>query len=257
MGHWRQLVLLFILPKKPQEMNDFSSFLAVFFYGLMSQSLIHEVILLIRYRKILELYFSGISQRTISSTVGSSRHTIREVTSRADQKGMTKLTADMSDSWIQEYLFPEKEPTARGYFPVDWEYVHKELMKKNMTLKLLHREYEYTARSSHKIPYSYRSYCYRYADYAKKFKLTMPIRRKPGEIMEVDWAESTLHVFDRDTGEKIKAYVFIATLPYSQYSYVEAFLDMKSASWLTAHIHAFEFFGGVTESIVLIISKLE
>ena len=40
MGHWRQPVLLFILPKKPQEMNDFSSFLAVFFYGLMSQSLL-------------------------------------------------------------------------------------------------------------------------------------------------------------------------------------------------------------------------
>ena len=39
MGHWREPVLLFILPKKPQEMNDFSSFLAVFFYGLMSQSL--------------------------------------------------------------------------------------------------------------------------------------------------------------------------------------------------------------------------
>ncbi len=39
MGHWRQPVLLFILPKKPQKMNDFSSFLAVFFYGLMSQSL--------------------------------------------------------------------------------------------------------------------------------------------------------------------------------------------------------------------------
>ncbi len=39
MGHWRQPMLLFILPKKPQEMNDFSSVLAVFFYGLMSQSL--------------------------------------------------------------------------------------------------------------------------------------------------------------------------------------------------------------------------
>lgn len=205
---------------------------------------------MVHYRKILELYFSGISQRTISSTVGSSRHTIREVTSRADRKGVTELTADMSDTWLQEYLFPEKQTTARGYLPVDWEYVHKELMKKNMTLKLLHREYEEAAKNSKKIPYAYRSYCYQYTDYAKKFKLTMPIRRKPGEILEVDWAGSTLHVFDRDTGEKVKAYVFIATLPYSQYSYVEAFLDMKSASWLTAHIHAFEFLGGVTESIV-------
>lgn len=46
MGHWRQPVLLFILPKKPQEMNDFSSFLAVFFYGLMSQSLLLILLLL-------------------------------------------------------------------------------------------------------------------------------------------------------------------------------------------------------------------
>ncbi|MGX0269521.1 hypothetical protein ACUXCF_003117 [Enterococcus casseliflavus] len=35
-------MLLFILPKKPQKMNDFSSFLAVFFYGLMSQSRFFE-----------------------------------------------------------------------------------------------------------------------------------------------------------------------------------------------------------------------
>ncbi|MFZ2496240.1 MAG: hypothetical protein WAW98_06185, partial [Trichococcus flocculiformis] len=31
---------------------------------------------------------------------------------------------------------------------------------------------------------------------------------------------------------------------------VEGFLDMKSASWLTGHIHAFEYFGGVPESLV-------
>ncbi|WP_235822822.1 IS21 family transposase [Cytobacillus massiliigabonensis] len=84
----------------------------------------------------------------------------------------------------------------------------------------------------------------------KKYKLTMPIRRKPGEIMEVDWAGSILHIIDRFTGEKIPAYVFIAALPYSQLSYVEAFLDMKSPNWLMAHIHAFEYFGGVPETLV-------
>jgi len=51
MGHWRQPVLLFILPKKPQEMNDLSSFLAVFFYGLMSQSLFFCVTKVVRLRK--------------------------------------------------------------------------------------------------------------------------------------------------------------------------------------------------------------
>ncbi|MFZ2364679.1 MAG: IS21 family transposase, partial [Trichococcus flocculiformis] len=49
---------------------------------------------------------------------------------------------------------------------------------------------------------------------------------------------------------KLTVYIFVATLPYSQYSYVEGFLDMKSASWLTGHIHAFEYFVGVPESLV-------
>ncbi|WP_262176532.1 hypothetical protein [Saccharococcus sp. Marseille-Q5394] len=74
--------------------------------------------------------------------------------------------------------------------------------------------------------------------------MTMPIRRKPGEIIEVDWAGTTLQITDRSTGKALLAYVFIATLPYSQYSYVEAFLDMKSANWLMAHIHALGYFWG-------------
>lgn len=129
---------------------------------------------------------------------------------------------------------------------MDWEEVHKELQKKNVTLILLHHEYEQEAREGGQIPYAYRTFCEKYGKYAKKFKLTMPIRRKP----EVDWAGSTLHIIDRSTGETIPAYVFIATLPYSQFSYVEAFLDMKSANWLIAHIHALEYFEGVPEILV-------
>ncbi|HHX60363.1 MAG TPA: transposase [Epulopiscium sp.] len=70
----------------------------------------------------------------------------------------------------------------------------------------------------------------------------------------MDWAGSTLKVTDRSTGEDLTAYVFIATLPYSQYSYVEAFLDMKSANWLIAHIHALEYFGGATGMFFILVA---
>lgn len=128
--------------------------------------------------------------------------------------------------------------------------VHKELQKKNITLKLLHTEYAQRAREGGKIPYAYRTFAEKYGKYAKKYKVTMPIRRKPGEILEVDWAGSTLSLQDRSNGDELPVYIFVATLPYSQYSYVEGFLDMKSASWLTAHIHAFEYFGVVPESLI-------
>ena len=205
---------------------------------------------MINYRKILELHFDGISQRTISSSTGHSRNKISEIIQRTKTLEIETLNDNMTNPWLETFLFPEKQAIEKGFFPVDWEIVHKELQKKNVTLSLLHLEYSLLARENKKIPYAYRTFCEKYGKYAKKYKLTMPIRRKLGDIMEVDWYGSTLKVTDRFTGEDLKAYVFIATLPYSQYSYVEVFLDMKSANWLIAHIHAFEYFGGIPETLV-------
>lgn len=206
--------------------------------------------LMIQYRKILELHFNDVSQRTISTSVGSSRNTVSDVIKRAEKLGVATLNDDMNNHWLEEFLFPEKQAVEKGFFPPDWETVHKELQKKNVTLKLLHMEYDQKARDGGKIPYAYRTFAENYGKYAKKYKATMPIRRKPGEILEVDWAGSTLSINDRANGGKLTVYVFVATLPYSQYSYVEGFLDMKSANWLTGHIHAFEYFDGVPDSII-------
>jgi transposase len=205
---------------------------------------------MLQYRRILELHFKGTNQRTISSSVGHSRQTVSDVINKAKHLGIVELTDDMSNQWLLEFLFPEKQAIAKGYFSVDWEEVHRELQKKNMTLKLLHHEYSQRARDSNKIPYAYRTFCTHYGKYANKYKLTMPIRRKPGEIMEVDWAGNTLFIQDRSTGERLTVYVFVATLPYSQLFYAEGFFNMTSQSWLTAHIHAFEYFDGVSEVLV-------
>jgi len=205
---------------------------------------------MVKYRKILEHHFNGMKQRTIEVAVGSSRHTIRDTINKAKERGVTELTEEMSDHWLEDFLFPEKRPQAKGYFQEDWDYVHKELSKPHMTLSLLHREYSQRANEQQVISYAYRTYCEHYQSYAGKYKVTMPLKHKRGESIEVDWAGTTLKLIDRTTGEDIKVYVFVATLPFSQYSYAEGFLDMKSSSWLTAHIHMFEYFNGVAETLV-------
>ncbi|WIK66141.1 IS21 family transposase [Globicatella sanguinis] len=202
---------------------------------------------MINYRRILELTFSGTSQRTIESLVGSSRHTIREVVERAEARDLSSLEDEMTNQWLETFLFPEKTPVAKGYYQEDWEYVHKELGKKHMSLTLLHKEYKDRAKEDGLMGYSYRSYCRFYGDYARKYKVTMPLKRKPGEILEVDWAGATLSLKDLAGGPDIDVYLFVACLPFSQHFYVEGFLDMTSPSWLTAHIHAFEYFNGVPE----------
>jgi transposase len=78
----------------------------------------------------------------------------------------------------------------------------------------------------------------------------MHINRKPGEIMEVDWAGQTAGIIDTDTGEIIPAYIFVSALPYSGYAYAEAFLGQNQEDWITAHVNAYNFYGGVTRILV-------
>ncbi|MCK9313191.1 MAG: DDE-type integrase/transposase/recombinase, partial [Methanocorpusculum sp.] len=57
-------------------------------------------------------------------------------------------------------------------------------------------------------------------------------------------------IYDSVTGDAIDAYLFVAVLPCSCYAYVEAFPDHGTENWLKAHVHAYQYFGGVTRILV-------
>ena len=52
------------------------------------------------------------------------------------------------------------------------------------------------------------------------------------------------------SGEVIPAYLFVATLGGSNYSYVEAVLSRELPSWIKSHIHTFEYMGAVPEIVI-------
>ena len=122
----------------------------------------------------------------------------------------------------------------------------KSKQKSGVTLSLLWVEYCEQCRANGELPYQSTQFNKYYADFVHKTKATMRLGHKPGETMQVDWAGQTAHIVDTDTGEQLNAYLFVAVLPYSGYAYTEAFLDMKQDAWITAHVNAYRFFGGVT-----------
>jgi transposase len=71
-----------------------------------------------------------------------------------------------------------------------------------------------------------------------------------GEKLFVDWAGDTLTIVDGASGEVRPAYLFLAVLGASNYTYAEAALSQGSEAFLAAHVRAFEFFGGVPEILV-------
>ena len=127
---------------------------------------------------------------------------------------------------------------------------YNELAKPGVTLSLLWAEYCAKCEAEHTIPYQHSQFNDKYHAYAASKKATLRIKRKPGEIMEVDWVGDTLKVYDAASSSDISAYIFVAVLPCSLYGYAEAFPDMKSNHWIEAHIHAYSFFGGVTRILV-------
>ena len=115
----------------------------------------------------------------------------------------------------------------------DYEYIHKELKKPGVTLKLLHDEYVEKCTARGTIPMGKTKSNEGYAEYMLQNNLTGRISHKPGERCEVDWSGTDMHYIDTQTGELIKVHLFVATLPYSQYSYVEPCLkmDVKRKFW--------------------------
>jgi transposase len=202
------------------------------------------------YKEILRLSDLGISNSQIAAALGCSRTTVIAVLQKAGEKDLTwKRTSTATNTELAKLLFPSEGGTP-GYRKPDYEYVHREMAKSGMTLQLLWFEYCDKCTESGDIPYQLTQFKKYYRDFVVQTKATMHINRRPGELLEVDWAGQTAGIIDTDTGEIIPAYIFVAALPYSGYAYVEAFLTQNQESWITAHVNAYAFFSGSTRILV-------
>ena len=199
------------------------------------------------YREILRLDSLGLNKTQIAEACGCSRTTVIQALNQAEVKCIRyPLPEAMSDKELSQLLYPAKAAKPEYKMP-DYDYVHKEMLKSGVTLNMLWLEYCDVCRMNGELAYQSTQFNKYYNDYLAKKNATMHLNHKPGEILQVDWAGDTASVVDTDTGEIIKAYVFVAALPYSGYTYVEAFPSMNEECWISAHVNAFSFFGGVAK----------
>ena len=203
------------------------------------------------YRKILMLRSKGCSQSEMERSKVASREKTKEVFEAADKVGLSwPPEDDITNAELEEILFPGKYKNACRYVEPDYPYIHRELAKPGVTMAMLWEEYCRKCHESGETPYMSTQFGDKYRRWARVTKATMRIQHKPGDTTQVDWAGDTLPVYDPVTGEQSPAYLFVAVLPCSCYTYAEACEDMKTENWLTCHIHAFQHFGGVTRLLI-------
>ena len=205
----------------------------------------------INVKLILELRKAGLSRNTIAATRHMSKNSVSSVIHLSDELGITyDDVADLDADSVYRMFYPDKYATELLYADPDYEYVHKELTRVGVNLKLLWEEYKDKCATDATIPMGYTKFCSGYGEFTIENKLANHIEHKPGIITEVDWSGPTMSFVDTATGEIRKVYLFVAVLPYSQYAYVEPTLDMKMDTFIRCHIHMYEFFQGVTTRLV-------
>lgn len=210
-----------------------------------------RTIIMVNYREILRLKSLKYSQREIALSVHSSRNTVKEVVDLATAlKIEWPLDPDVTNQELESVLYPKRKGQNADRMPIDFPRIHRELAKKGVTLSLLWTEYCAEANAAGRHPYMSTQFGDLYRKWAKVSKATMRISRKPGEAFEVDWAGTTVDIHDSVTGGITPAYLFVGVLSCSSFVYAELCRDMKSENFILCHVHAYEYFGGVTRLLV-------
>ncbi|WP_423868437.1 IS21 family transposase [Bradyrhizobium sp.] len=183
-------------------------------------------------RDVLRLSAAGLSKRQIAASLGIGPTAAGACLRRAREAGIGwPPPDDLGDAVLERRLYPAPAAAAKDWRSLpDWPAVHRELRRKGVTLQLVWEEY----RATHPDGYS----------------PTMRQAHVAGEKLFVDYAGTTIDIFDATTGEVHACQLFVAALGASSYTYAEATATQSLPDWIGSHTRAFAFFGGVPAMVV-------
>ncbi len=203
-------------------------------------------------RDILRLHAAQLSQPQIARSLTLSLGVVNKYVKLAQAAGIGwPLPAQWDDATLRQRLIGQPPipttPMPVGMASIDFTQLHQELKRKGMTRQLLWEEY---CQRFPQQTYSYNHFCLLYRQWRQCQSPVMRQIHKAGEKTFIDYAGSTLPIHDPNTGDIQQAVLFIAVLGASLYTYVEASESQSLPHWIASHVHAFEYFGGVTALLV-------
>ncbi len=200
-------------------------------------------------KQIITLHRDGLSNRNIGRTLGISRNTVNNYVRliKADERSLDELLALGGNALGRAFPSHTTIDNARyDELMLHFEQVNQARNHPGFTFLYHYHEYARTARE----PYGYTQFMEHYRRKHGKEKGSMKLEHEPGKEMYIDFAGKRLHTVDRDTGELVPVEVFVAILPNSQYTYVEACTSQKREDLFACCANALSYYGGVPRAIV-------
>ncbi|NJM68326.1 MAG: IS21 family transposase [Acaryochloris sp. RU_4_1] len=200
-----------------------------------------------KFREILRLHELGHNKSEIARSCLIARSTVRDYLQRAQHQSLRHdQLPQLSDSEIEHLLGKGQRSSSAEQLTINFEYIHRELQRKGVTLGLLWIE----GKERGDWQYSYSGLCRRYRQWKSRHNLSMRQVYRGGDKLFVDFCGLSLPITNPKTGEVSKAEIFVACLGASNYTYVEATPSQTLENWIGAHQRALAFFGGVPSAII-------
>ena len=203
-------------------------------------------------KQLLQLHKQNQSIRFIARTLSMSRNTVKSyLLKAANFPDSTDSLLELDDPALEARFHagtPAYKEDRKRYsdFVKQLDYFLVELKKTGVTRHLLWEEYI----ANHPKGYRFTQFCFHLDQQSKATKPSMILTHNPGEKLFVDFAGKKLSYVDMTTGEIIECQVFIACLPYSDYSFALAVKSQCVEDFLYALGRCLESMGGVPQMIV-------
>jgi transposase len=200
-------------------------------------------------KQIISLHLDGLSNRKIAGLLGIGRNTVNTYMQhfKACSRPLEELL-ELSNPAL-ERLFPMRSTIDNERYNRLMRYFEKINQARNhpgFTFLYHYREY----RQQEPAGYSYTQFMEHYHRKYGDVKGSVKLEHEAGKEVFIDFAGKKLFITDKVTGEQQPVEVFIAILPCSQYTYVEACRSQKRADLIRCMGHSLSFFGGAPKAIV-------
>jgi len=201
-------------------------------------------------KQLLRLQSEGYQIKSISRELGISKNTVKTYLNKLSLLKYSIESLLLMDDPVLEAVFHAGNPAYKDSrfekLKERLDYYEKELRRKGVTKRLLWEEY----RAETPDGYSHTQFCYHLSQHLQNKNPSLKLEHQPGEKLFVDFAGKKLSYIDKETGELIECQVFVACLPYSDYSFCIAVRSQKIEDFLYGLQSCLKSLGGVPKLLV-------
>jgi len=201
-------------------------------------------------KQLVQLHESGASNRRIAKALGLYKGTVNAYVRKLKSTGMRADELLEMDDPVMEGKFIAGTAAYLDKRFEDFKerlsYFERELKRRHVTRYLLWQEYL----SHYPSGYRYTQFCHHLNQQLIARTPSAILTHEAGEKLYVDFAGDKMEYIDRETGEIVSVNVFVACLPYSDYSFVMAVQHQTTEDFLYALSCCLNDFGGSPKIVV-------